>query len=151
MSFENFPTGNLPEQNPQPSKKVIYNKKINSGSLLMGLLIAALIGTWAYFIWDKSKAKEERQQLITQITTNDSSKNGLQRELNDAVMSLDMLKSSNARADSLLKTKDKDIEDLKSRIQKIINDKNSSSSQLAEARRLIKQLKGNIETYTAEI
>ena len=151
MSFENFPSGNIPEQKPQQSKKVIYNRKFNRGAVLMGLLIAALVGTWAYFIWDKSKAKEERQQLITQITTNDSSKNELQRELNDAVMSLDMLKSSNARADSLLMTKDKDIQDLKSRIQKIINDKNASSSQLAEARRLIKQLKGNIETYTAEI
>jgi hypothetical protein len=151
MSFENFPSGNIPEQNPQPPKKTFYNRKLNNGGLLMGILIAALVGTWAYLIWDKSKTKDERQQLITQMTTTDSSKNGLQRELNDAVMSLDMLKSSNARADSLLKTKDKDIEDLKSRIQKIINDKNSSSAQLAEARRLIKQLKGNIETYTAEI
>ena len=152
MSFENFPTGNIPEQKtPSPSPKKNKYRGFNNNGLLMGLLIAALVITWIYFIWDKSKAKEERQQLITQITTNDSSKNGLQRELNDAVMSLDMLKSSNVRADSLLRTKDKDIEELKAKIQKIINDKSATSSQLAEAKRLIKQLKGNIETYTAEI
>jgi len=146
MSFENFPTGNIPEQKP-----VVKNHNYNYKGILLGVLIAALAGTWAYMIWDKSNASDKKQQLTMQLTTSDSSKNDLQRELNNAVMSLDMLKSTNARADSLLSTKDKDIQDLKSRIQKIINDKNATGSQLAEARRLIKQLKGNIETYTAEI
>jgi hypothetical protein len=146
MSFENFPTGNIPEQKPAPKKRN-YNYK----GILLAVLIAALAGTWAYLVWDKSKSNEQKQQLSMQLTTSDSSKNDLQRELNDAVMSLDMLKSTNARADSLLRTKDKDIQDLKTRVQKIINDKNATGSQLAEARRLIKQLKGNIETYTAEI
>ncbi len=146
MSFENFPTPNIPEQKPLPKKRN-YNYK----GLVLGLLIAALAGTWAYVIWDKSKSNQQSQQLAMQLGTSDSSKNDLQLELNNAVMSLDMLKSTNARADSLLKTKDKDIQDLKARVQKIINDKNASGAQLAEARRLIKQLKGNIETYTAEI
>lgn len=146
MSFENFPAANVPEQKPLPKKRN-YNYK----SLLIGLLIAALAGTWGYLVWDKSKSNQQAQQLTMQLTTSDSSKNDLQRELNNAVMSLDMLKSTNARADSLLRTKDKDIQDLKARVQKIINDKNATGAQLAEARRLIKQLKGNIETYTAEI
>lgn len=146
MSFENFPTGNIPAQKPAPKKRN-YNYK----GILLGVLIAALVGTWAYLVWDKSKLNEQKQQLSMQLTTSDLSKNDLQRELNDAVMSLDMLKSTNARADSLLRTKDKDIQDLKTRVQKIINDKNATAAQLAEARRLIKQLKGNIETYTAEI
>ena len=146
MSFENFPTANIPEQKPEP-KKSTYNYK----AILVGVLIAALAGTWGYLIWDKSRANKQEQQLTMQLTTGDSSKNDLQRELNDAVMSLDMLKSTNARADSLIRSKDKDIQDLKAKVQKIINDKNATGSQLAEARRLIKQLKGNIETYTAEI
>ena len=33
----------------------------------------------------------------------------------------------------------------------LFNDKNATAAQLAEARRLIAQLKGNIETYTAQI
>lgn len=146
MSFENFPTGNIPEQTSVP-KKSNYNYK----GILLGVLIAALAGTWAYVIWDKNKSNEQKQQLTTQLTTSDASKNDLQRELNEAVMNLDMLKSTNAKAESLLQTKDKDIQDLKQRIQKIINDKNATASQLAEARRLIKQLKGNIEMYAAEI
>lgn len=146
MSFENFPTGNITPQNPVPEKKV-YNYK----GLLLGLLIAALAGTWGYLIWDKSKTNKQKEQLSYQLTTSDSSKNNLQRELNEAVMNLDMLKSTNAKAESLLQSKDKDIQELKQKIQKIINDKHATGSQLAEARRLINQLKGNIETYTAEI
>lgn len=148
MSFENFPTGNIPE-NQTPSPK--QNKSFNYKGILLGVLVAALLGTWGYMFWDKSKSNEQKQQLSMQLTTTDSSKNNLQRELNDAVMSLDMLKSSNAKADSLLRTKDKDIEGLKARVQQIINNKNATGAQLAEARRLINQLKGNIETYTAEI
>lgn len=146
MSFENFPTGNISEQTP-PVKK----SKFNYNKLILSLLIAALAGTWGFMFWDKHKTTVQKEQLTSQLTVSDSSKNDLQRELNEAVMNLDMLKSTNANAENLLKTKDKDIQDLKEKIQKIINDKNASASQLAEARGLIKQLKGNIETYTAEI
>ena len=146
MSFENFPTGNVPEQKPATKKR-----NFNYTSILVGVLIAALAGTWGYLIWDKSKSNQQTQQLSMQLSTSDSSKNDLQRELNEAVMNLDMLKSTNAKAEELIRSKDKDIQDLKQRIQTIINDKKATSSQLAEARRLIKQLKGNIEMYAAEI
>ena len=146
MSFENFPTGTVPEQKPTAKKR-----NLNYKTILLGVLIAALAGTWGYMIWDKSRSNKQEQQLSTQLTTSDAAKNDLQRELNEAVMNLDMLKSTNAKAEELIKSKDKDIEDLKQKIQKIINDKNATASQLAQARKLIKQLKGNIEMYAAEI
>lgn len=144
MSFENFPSGTEPQQKPTP-------KKNDYRTILTGGLLVALLGTWGYIIWDKNKTNQKTQELTTQITTSDSSKNEIQRELNDATMRLDMLKTTNARADSLIKTKDKDIEDLKSKIQTIINNKNATAAQLADARRMITELKGNIDTYTAEI
>ena len=144
MSFENFPAAQTRDEKPAP-------KKNDYRTILTGGLLVALLGTWGYIIWDKNKTNQKTQELTTQITTSDSSKNELQREFNDATMRLDILKTSNSRADSLIKTKDKDIRDLKQKIQKIINDKNATSSQLAQAKNLIKQLKGNIETYTAEI
>src|SRR5205814_1716987 len=99
MSFENFPTANIPEQKPVPPKR---NYKYNYQRILLIVLIVALLGTWAYLIFDKSRANSHEQQLSSQLSTSDSSKNDLQRELNTAVMSLDMLKSTNARADSLI-------------------------------------------------
>ncbi len=144
MSYENFPSAETPEPRP-----VVKN---NSGrNVLTGILIVALLATWGYIIYDHNKNTQKEQDYKTQIINSDSSKNELQRELNDAAERLDNLKTTNVKADSLLKTKDKDIDDLKARVQKIINDKNATASQLAEARRLIAQLKGNIETYTAQI
>ena len=148
MSFENFPKSSPSDPENRPPDPPTNNKSRN---FLIGGLIVALLGTWGYLIWDKSKTKEEKQTLTTQIVNADSSKNELQRELNDAAMRLDMLKTTNSRADSLLKTKDKDIQALKSRVQAILNDKNATAAQLAEARRLIGQLNGSIEIYTAEI
>ena len=144
MSFENFPAGETPQQKPTP-------KKNDYRTILTGGLLVALLGTWGYIIWDKNKTNQKTQQLTTQVAASDSSKNELQKEFNDATMRLDMLKTSNARADSLIKTKDKDIEDLKVKVQNILNNKNATASQLAEARSMITQLKTNIDTYTAEI
>jgi hypothetical protein len=144
MSYENFPEST-------PEEKPVVVKNNNNRNILTGILIVALLGTWGYIIYDKNKTKQEKQDLTTQIVNSDSSKNELQRELNDAALRLDMLKTSNVKADSLLKTKDKDIEDLKNKVQTILNDKNATASQLAEAKRLIAELKGNIETYTAQI
>src|SRR6476620_12357267 len=146
MSYENFPKS---DPDPEFSSTERSNNRLRN--FLIGALIIALLGTWGYIIWDKSKTKEEKQELTTQIVNSDSSKNELQRELNDAALRLDVLKTSNVKADSLLKTKDKDIQDLKNKIQAILNNKNATVAQLAEARRLIAELKGNIETYTAQI
>lgn len=144
MSYENFP-----ESQPEGEKA---KAKSNSGrNILTALLIIALLGTWGYIIFDKNKTRQEKQDLTTQIVNSDSAKNELQRELDDAALRLDALKTSNVKADSLLKTKDKDIEALQARVRSIIHDKNATASQLAEAKRLIAQLKGNIETYTAQI
>jgi len=144
MSYENFPESNRAEE-----PVVVKNNK--NRNILTGILVVALLGTWGYIIFDKNKTRQEKEGLTTQIITSDSAKNELQRELDDAALRLDALKTSNVRADSLLQTKDKDIQALKSRVQTILNDKNATTAQLSEARRLIAQLKGNIDTYTAEI
>jgi hypothetical protein len=144
MSYENFPNSNAPEE-------TVVVKNNNNRNILTGILIVALLATWGYIIYDKNKTKQEKQDLTAQIVNSDSSKNELQRELNDAALRLDVLKTSNVKADSLLKTKDKDIQDLKNKVQSILNNKNATAAQLAEARRLIAELKGNIETYTAQI
>ena len=145
MSFENFPSASTPQQSTPPPRNN------STRNILVGGLLVALLGTWGYIIWDKNKNKEEKEVLTAQITNSDSSKNELQQELNDATMRLDMLKTTNARADSLISTKDRDIEDLKARIQTILKKDNATKSELAEAKRMINQLNGNIDVYIAEI
>ncbi|HEV8080532.1 MAG TPA: hypothetical protein VGP43_07465 [Chitinophagaceae bacterium] len=144
MSFENFPTEPELEQRPSPPKK-------NYQTILLGGLLIALLGTWGYIIWDKNKTNQKTQELTTQLTTSDSVKNELQSEFNDATMRLDMLKTSNAKADSLIQSKDRDVEDLKTQIRNILSDADATEAQLSTARKMITQLKDNIDVYTAEI
>lgn len=145
MSYENFPESESPKEEEVPVKKN------NGRNILTGILIVALLATWGYIIYDKKNNRIKEDHLTTQVISGDSAKTELQTELNDAIRRLDDLKTSNARADSLIRTKDQDVKQLKDKIQTILKDKKATEEQLNEARRLIAQFKGNIETYAAEI
>ncbi len=80
MSYENFPK-DYPSADPESEKPKNSNRNV-----LTGILVVALLGTWGYIIFDKNKTRQEKQDLTTQIVNSDSSKNELQRELNDAAL-----------------------------------------------------------------
>ncbi|RFM32062.1 hypothetical protein [Chitinophaga silvisoli] len=126
-------------------------KPRSRNGLIYGILIAALAGTWIYMLYDKNKSSEIQTQQSAQIDSISSSRDALQQEYNAANARLDDLISQNTRMDSLVKTKDKEIADMKSRINSILSNKNATQAQLAEARRLIEQLKGNISSYQETI
>jgi predicted nuclease with TOPRIM domain len=130
------PVENTPER-PRGGKGLIY-----------GILIAALLGTWGYLIWDKSKSTQQKEQLQTQVITIDSSKSAVQEQFRAALAQLDMLKTAN---DSLMHTKDKQVADLKARISSILNRQHTSASDLAEAKALIGQLNSRLEGYREQI
>ncbi|WP_336513851.1 hypothetical protein [Pollutibacter soli] len=141
MSSTNYPSASPQFQEP---------KKDNRG-LIYGILIAALLGTWGYIIYDKSRTKEVIQQKDVQYAALDSSKTMVQKEYEDALLRLDAMTSSNSRLDSLVKTKDKDLDGLKSRIKGLVGKQNATAKDLAEARTLVKELNGKIDGYLQEI
>lgn len=136
---------NYPSANPQQPEK-----RDNRG-LIYGILIAALLGTWGYIIYDKSKTRDLIQSKDVQYSTLDSSRNQVQKEYEDALLRLDDLSGKNSKLDSLLKTRDKELESVKTRISQLVRKQNASASDLAEARRLISQLNGKIDGFVAEI
>jgi FtsZ-binding cell division protein ZapB len=143
MTYSNYPSAS-PQDTPSSPKK-------DNRSLIYGLLIALLLGTWGYIIWDKSKEKQEDVLQNAQLASSDSSKNAIQGEYNSALQRLDELTSMNAGLDSLVKTKDSEVAGLKSRIQSLLNKQNKTAADLAEARRLINELNGKISGYVQEI
>ena len=148
MAFENFPQAEKPEQEG-------FNKptssKNNMRSILTGALIIALLGTWGYIIYDKNKVKETMDQKETLIASTSTQRDELQKELEDAAMRYDMLKSSNTKLDSTITAKDKDIAEKRSRIQSLLNKSNATAAELGEAKRLIASLNGDIEGYQNQI
>ncbi|SEN80852.1 hypothetical protein SAMN04488505_11360 [Chitinophaga rupis] len=126
-------------------------KPRSRNGLIYGILIAALAGTWIYMLYDKNKTSETIVQQGTQIDSISSSRDALQQEYNAANARLDDLISQNSRMDSLVKTKDKELADMKARIQSILSNKNATQGELAEARKLIEQMKTNIAGYQETI
>lgn len=135
---------------PAPGSSGSEKPRSRNG-LIYGILIAALAGTWIYMLYDKNKTGETIVQQGTQIDSISSSRDALQQEYNAANARLDDLISQNSRMDSLVKTKDKELADVKARIQSILTNKNATQAELAEARRLIEQLKTNIAGYQETI
>lgn len=144
MTYSNYPSANPQDTPPSAPKK-------DNRTIVYGLLIAALLGTWGYIIWDKSKTKEITTQLQSQLSTSDSSKNAIQTEYNAALQRLDELTSMNSSLDSLVKTKNTEVSNLKSRIQSLLNKQNKTAADLAEAKRLIAELNSKVSGYVQEI
>lgn len=149
MAFENFPAADQPRQaapTPPPS---------NWRNYLTGFLIIALLGTWGYIIWDKNKTKETIQQKDTQIATTSSQKDELQKELEDATMRYDMIKTSSANMlhskDSVIGSKERDINAKKEKIRQLLAKGESDKEAMAQARSLIASLNGDIESYKTKI
>ena len=139
--MSNYSSMTPPSQTPQ---------KDNRG-LIYGILIAALLGTWGYIIYDKSRTKEEIEEKDMQYAALDSSKTAVQREYDDALLRLDGMTSTNVRLDSLVKSRNTELAEIKTRIRTLVSKQNASASELKEARQLIKQLNGKIDGYLEEI
>lgn len=146
MAFENLPQAdqNQPEARPNPNSGKLRN-------ILTGTLVVALLGTWGYIIYDKNNVKEKDVQQENLITSTSSERDELQKELEDAAMRYDMLKSSNTKLDSTITAKDKDIAEKRVRIQQLLNKANASADELREAKMLIASLNVDIEGYQNQI
>lgn len=147
MAFENFPELDSQKEMAAPAN----DRNNNVRGILTGALVIALLGTWGYIIWDKNNTKETIQQKETIIASTSSQRDELQKELEDATMRYDMLKTSNSKKDSTITAKDKEIEDKKLRIQSLLTKVNATAAELAEARSLIASLNGDIEGYKTQI
>jgi len=144
MAFENFPSATGAPPAPE-SPKTDWRFFLTVG------LVIALLGTWGYIIWDKSKVKETIQQKDAIYTSVVSEKDNLKSLLDEATSRYDELKTSNVKKDSIITAKDREIADKKSRIQSLLAKANVTKEELAEAKRLIASLNEDIASYKDQI
>ncbi len=148
MAFENFPQT---DKSANENVKTSGTTNNNTRTILTGVLVAALLGTWGYIIYDKNNTKETITQKETLIASTSTQRDELQKELEDAAMRYDMLKSSNSKLDSTITSKDREIEEKRTRIQSLLNKSNATAAELGEAKRLIASLNGDLEGYRTQI
>jgi hypothetical protein len=121
-----------------------YPEQKDNRKLIYGILIAALIGTWAYIFYDKSKTKETVSQLQTKIITVDSARNTIQQEFLMVSAKADSLTQNNIQLQGTLADKNSAIQKLKGDIGSILRKKNATEAELAQAKQMIGELNGKV-------
>jgi len=140
MSYTNDPSAGSTTRQESPNN--------DSRKLIYGILIAALLGTWGYIIYDKSKSKEQITQLQTQYSNVDSSRNIVQQEYNEALARMDSLTGSNTNLQGQLAERKTEIDKLKANINSELHKKNAD---LGKARNMIAELNGKINDLLTQV
>lgn len=120
----------------------------NSSKIIIGLLVAALIGSWIYF---SSSKTEIINNYTAQVTAIDSTKNVVQAEFIAATAKIDSLNQQNTQLQGTLLKKSNDIQKLKNNISDILRKKDASDKELAEAKTMIATLNGKVAELFADL
>jgi len=149
MSYENYPDTDKLLQPP------VNQSKNSWRNYLTATLIVALLGSWGYIIWLKSKTQETILQKEIVNTNVISERDVLQKELEDATRLYDMIKTSSANMvhskDSVINKKDREIAGKRNRIQELLSKVNATENDLAEAKGLIASLNKDITGYRSQV
>jgi len=143
MTNTNYPSAT--PQNDPPSR--------NRGNrnLLIGILAAALLGTWGYLLYDKNKSGETLQVAQTQSENMTIQRDSLKILYDDAEMRLDSITGANNNLQGDKTALQKQIDANKAEIRRILNDKNATAADLKRARTMITDLNHQISTLEAEV
>ncbi|AYD49148.1 hypothetical protein [Arachidicoccus soli] len=144
MTNTTYPSVN-PEKPEMPNNKTPNG---NKQKLILGVVIAALLITWAYIIYDKSKSNQEFAGLQLQAQTSDSAKNAIQLEYNDALNRMDSLTGSNTHLQGALAQQKSEIDQLKEKIEAI---RKRDNGDLTKAKALIDELNGKVNDLFAQV
>jgi len=127
------------------------NNSKNGNKILTILLLIALSGTWTYLLWDKNREKGEKRQMDELMAATSGQRDQLQKELEDATMRYDEIKTSSSKKDSTISVKDIEINEKKNKITNLLSKINASGSELKEAKRLIMEMNSDIDGYKKQI
>ena len=115
------------------------------------VIIALLAAAAIYLFLTKNKVEEAKEALTEEVNTVSNDKATIETEYNAALARLDQMRGESASMDSLLNEKDGELAAMKDKINSILKQKNLSASQLAEANKLITELKSKMSGYQEQI
>ena len=136
---------NYPSATPNPQPRGSNNKGI-----IIGVLAAALLGTWGYWLYKNNQSSQEITSHETKETAYMSARDSVQMLYNDALSRLDSITGNNNNLQGQLTDKNTEISKLKSEINSILHKKNATQAELAKAKDLITQLNSKIENLEAD-
>lgn len=138
---------NYPSASNQPANRPNYTTR----NVLIGVLAAALLGTWGYLLYNKNKTEETIQVKSAEISTATTARDSVQTIYNEALTRLDSLVGSNNSLTGKLTERQSEIVKLKNQINGIMRNKNATATDLKRARTLIASLNDKINGLEAEV
>src|SRR6266498_3857761 len=136
---------NYPSATPNPQPRGGNNKGI-----IIGVLAAALLGTWGYWLYKNNQSAQEITSHQTKETAYMSARDSVQMLYNDALSRLDSITGTNNNLQGQLSDRNSEIGKLKSEINSILKKRNATQAELAKAKDLITQLNSKIENLEAD-
>src|SRR5215470_3999866 len=136
---------NYPSATPNPQPRGSNNK-----SIVIGVLAAALLGTWGYWLYKNNQSAQEITSHQTKETAYMSARDSVQLLYNDALSRLDSITGTNNNLQGQLSDRNSEISKLKTEINSILHKKNATQAELAKAKQLINELNSKIETLEAD-
>ena len=146
MANTNYPS---PENSPNQNRPV--RETNNTKNILIGVLAAGLLGTWAYFLYDKNDSTKQIQVKTAEVSTATTAKDSVQSLYNEALTRLDSITGNNNSLQGQLSERQSEITRLKNEINKIVNNRNATAADLRRARSLISELNGKINNFESEV
>ncbi len=147
MANTNYPSA----ENSQNPNQPVRNNNNSTKNILIGVLAAFLLGTWAYFLYDKNDSTKQIQVKTAEVSTAMSAKDSVQLLYNDALTRLDSITGSNNNLSGQLSDRQSDITKLKNEINRIMRDKNATAADYRKAKSLIAELNGKIANLEMEV
>jgi len=144
---------NYPSTNPNdPQNRTVDNRPNNTTkNVAIGVLAAALLGTWGYFLWDKNNSEERIASTQVQANTAMTARDSVQILYNDALTRLDSITGNNNNLQGKVSENNSEISRLRSEIDRILRNKNATEADLRRAKSLIATLNGRIANLEAEV
>jgi len=143
MDNSNFPSATQHKIEPKKSN--------NSKNIIIGVLIAAVIGMGGYLAYDKKKDTQVIQKQETQLATVTDEKSEIQKNFDASLARLDSMTGINGKLQSQLSDKNSEIAKVKTEIRSILNKSNATTAELARAKELISSLNGKISDLQADV
>ena len=146
MANTNYPSADSPQNTNRPVKSSNNTTK----NIIIGVLAAGLLGTWAYFLYDKNDSNKQIQEKTLAVNTAMTARDSVQAMYDITLVRLDSLTGDNNTKAGVISDKESEISKLKKEISSILSNKNATQAELRRAKSLISQLNTQIANLEAE-
>lgn len=144
MANTNYPSA----ENSQTT--VVKKSNNTTKNIIIGVLAAGLLGTWAYFLYSKNESDKTIQEKSVAVTQAMTAKDSAQALYSLTLQRLDALTGENNNLKNQASDNNSQISKLKKEITSILSKKNASDAEVRRAKALIAQLNQTIANLEAE-